>query len=130
MPVAPSITWLLVSTSPPGVTTIPVPAAVAPSSDRAEVTSTMAGSSWVAISEALSCCWLTDRAPVDFDPVDDGPSSDATTMPIPRAASRVANAAMLPTVRRARRWRRCARPEGGGGGTGAPAPVGGQLHVG
>jgi hypothetical protein len=47
--VAPSMTWLLVSTSPPEVSTMPVPAATP--SIRVEVTSTMPGSTWAAVAE-------------------------------------------------------------------------------
>src|SRR5450631_2609718 len=121
MPVAPSITWLLVRTSPDEVTTMPVPAAVAPSNASVDVTSTIAGSTWVAISEGLSWCCATGRA--GEDDREEGPMFDATTIPIPRAATSMTKAATLPTVRRPRRRRRRVCSGGDGGPYSAVPPV-------
>jgi hypothetical protein len=52
--VAPSITWLLVSTSPVEVSTIPVPAALPPWYPRVVTTSTMPGSTLAAICGVVS----------------------------------------------------------------------------
>ena len=53
MEVAPSITWLLVSTSPVEVSTMPVPAASAFWSPRVDTTSTRPGDTRAAIWEVL-----------------------------------------------------------------------------
>ena len=58
MAVAPSMTWLLVRISPFEVSTIPVPAAMAPWRPSVDTTSTSPGSTRAAI-------WLVDRMVLD-----------------------------------------------------------------
>src|SRR5579862_1619268 len=64
MLVAPSMTWLLVRTSPLEVRTIPVPAAEPPSSPSVVLMSTRSGETDEAIDETLA----GEPAPVWFDP--------------------------------------------------------------
>jgi hypothetical protein len=52
--VAPSITWLLVSTSPVEVSTIPVPAALPPWYPSVDTTSTTPGFTFAAICDVVS----------------------------------------------------------------------------
>src|SRR5215831_9357964 len=63
--VAPSITWLLVSTSPDEVTTMPVPAACAPWSPSVDTMSTRPGSTLVAIWDVVRAVVDAPGAPVD-----------------------------------------------------------------
>ena len=54
MRVAPSITWLFVSTSPSELTTTPVPAPATPWNDEVTLMSTSAGATFAASADSLA----------------------------------------------------------------------------
>src|ERR1700740_926744 len=117
--VAPATTWLLVSTSPVEVSTIPVPAAVAWARPCVEITSTRPGEVRLAIAAVLSRVAL---------PV--GEPAKAQAVPPATSAPAVTPDARIRTGRRGRRGGAACWPPGaprwpnhtGGGGGGGTAP--------
>src|ERR1700678_3963290 len=103
MAVAPSMTWLLVSTSPVDVSTMPVPADVAFSSPSVDTTSTRPGSTREAI-------WLVDSTVLEVAvalPVD-----VVFVLPMPTPTAAPATSATAAVITNLRLWFR----RGGGGG--------------
>src|ERR1700749_3911242 len=96
--VAPLITWLLVRISPLLVSTIPVPSAVASSSPRVDFTSTMPGSTLLAIALVFSA--VRDAAVVG----EELPCERATPPAAPAARATTA-VAVRPSAVRPRRLR-------------------------
>src|ERR1700735_3264621 len=109
--VAPSITWLLVKTSPVDVSTMPVPAEVACSSPSWDTTSTRLGSTRLAI-------WLVDSTVLDV--------AVAVlvvvvfVLPIRPPTAAPAASATTPVMASPRLW---FRRGGGGGAPAKPAPA-------
>src|ERR1700689_1953081 len=91
--VAPSITWLLVSTSPDEVTTMPVPAASALWYPRVETISTRPGSTRDAICDVLSAVLAEVMAAIEVP-------SMAYTAPAPNARPTAATPAVIARRRR------------------------------
>src|ERR1700684_3748299 len=90
---APSITWLLVSTSPDEVTTMPVPAASALWYPRVETMSTRPGSTRDAICDVLSAVLAEVMAAIEVP-------SMAYTAPAPNARPTAATLAVIARRRR------------------------------
>src|SRR3984885_10009115 len=93
--VAPSITWLLVSTSPDEVTTMPVPAASALWYPGLETMSTRPGSTRDAICDVLSAVLAEVMAAIEVP-------SMAYTAPAPTARPTAATLAVIARRRRRR----------------------------
>src|SRR5690349_25101276 len=104
--VAPLITWLLVRISPFDVNTMPVPLAVAFWKPSVEVTSTMPGSTRLAICDVVSICCEVDVA----DPPEVEPLDNPIAAPAPAPAATIA-VAVSPSI--VRPW---CRFGGSGGG--------------
>ncbi len=109
--VAPSITWLLVSTSPFEVSTMPVPAEVACWHPSVDTMATSAGSTRSAI-------WLAESTVLEVAVA--VPAGTRFTLPSNPPAAAPAASATAPVRINPRLWFR--RRGGGGGSPAKPAP--------